>query len=388
MDRLSKKNAGAPRQLRTLILCPSAYQPMVGGVEELTKNLALVYQSQGYKVIIFTSKPAGAKYSEILQNIPVHRFFFYTPAKNIFNTLRFLFFAPLELTRLLALTKKYRPQLLHIQCNGNNTWYIGQLAKLTGLPLVDTLQGETVMDEHQLYQRSFFARWALRQTLARAAFVTGCSQTTLNEAKKYFDFSKKSLPVFNGIDLQEFAKTPVKIKEKYIFATGRFTHNKGFDLLIKAFAAILPKYPELKLFIGGDGMTRKAAKQYIADLDLEKNIKLLGRLDRQQTVKYLKNALFVVMPSRHEPFGIVALEALAAGKAVLATNNGGPPEFITKKVGLLFNPENHAEFVKKLEQLIKTYRVLEKHSKNYVAEFAWTKIAAKYLNIYKKVIKN
>ena len=94
------------------------------------------------------------------------------------------------------------------------------------------------------------------------------------------------------------------------------------------------------------------------------------------------------MPSRYEPFGIVALEALAAGKAVLATKYGGPPEFIHDgKVGYLFDPMNPSEFAKKIELMLKNYSRLEKNSLHYVKKFTLQKVADQYIKIYNKVIR-
>lgn len=374
------------KQVKNLILCPSAYAPQIGGVEELTKNLASNYQKNGLKVSIFTSKPNKSKSQEIIAGIPVYRFNFFLPAKNIWQLLRFIIFAPLEILRLLRLTKKIKPDILHIQCNGSNTWYIYLLSKITGIPLVDTLQGETIMDEQQIYQKSAFARYALHKVLQQASLVTACSNATLKDGLKYCNFAKKANRIFNGINFSEFQIKTKKLKANYIFATGRFTHNKGFDLLIAAFKNISVKHPQLQLFIGGDGKTRAAAEEYIRINNLTAKVKLLGRLDRLQTVTYMRNALFVVMPSRYEPFGIVALEALAAGKTILATKYGGPPEFINKQIGLLVDPINEKDLTKKLNIMLNIYPQLEKDSRKFAKYFDWQIIVKNYLEIYQRAI--
>ncbi len=365
------------------MLSPSAYYPAVGGVEELTRKLAAEYKKRGHQVLIITSKLPRTSFSEIVDGITVRRFYFFTPARKVFNILRFVLMAPLELLRLLISIKIFNPSVIHVQCNGSNTYYMYLAAKLLKIKLVDTLQGETKMDEHRIYQHSFFFPFALRRILKQAAVVTGCSQEVLNDAAKYAKLGLKAQVIFNGVDLKEFQVETRKLKEIYIFTTGRFTYNKGFDLLVKTFQKILPKHKGLKLFIGGDGKDRPALEKYLQTIKLTGDILLLGRLSRRDTVRYMKNALFVVMPSRYEPFGIVALEALAAGKAILATQNGGPPEFIEPgKAGYLVDPENQKDFTAKLELMFKNYKRLEKNARSIARKFDWTVIAEKYLQIY------
>ena len=374
--------------LKRVILCPSAYYPSLGGVEELTSKLAQEYKKRGYSVIIMTLRSFDSKFKEIIDSIAVYRFFFFIPSKRVLSLIRFCLFFPIEMLRLYAITKKFNPDVIHVNCNGSNAFYMYILSRLTKKKVIDTLHGETIMDEHRIYQKFPFFPRTLKKILKQSGYVTACSQAILDDANKYFDIKKKSKVVYNAADLDEFKVKTEKICDKYIFATGRFTYNKGFDLLVKAFQKVLKKHKELRLYIGGDGKDKSAVEKYIKKNKLGNNIILLGRLNREDTVKYMKNCLFLVMPSRYEPFGIVALEALAAGKAVLATKYGGPPEFIHDgKVGYLFDPMNPSEFAKKIELMLKNYSRLEKNSLHYVKKFTLQKVADQYIKIYNKVIR-
>jgi glycogen(starch) synthase len=261
------------------------------------------------------------------------------------------------------------------------------LARLLGLPLIDTFHGETVADDYRIYQQSAFFPLVLRQAVRYASFVTGCSQTILNDAKKYGATAAKMRVVFNGIDWQEFAPTVKKIKQKYIFAIGRLTPVKGFDLLIQAFAQTAKKHPELQLWLGGDGTERDSLVLRTKKLHLEKQVVFLGKLARAQTVIAMKNSLFVVVPSRYEAFGIVAAEALAAGKAVVVTKRGGPLEFIPHNIhGLLVDPLQPKQLAASLEKMLQAYPRLQKGARNYIRRFDWTVIAAQYEELYAQAI--
>ncbi|MDD5455797.1 MAG: glycosyltransferase [Candidatus Margulisbacteria bacterium] len=368
-------------------LCPSAYYPSLGGVEELTRKLAATLVKKGFTLQILTHKLPNAGYTDNIDNIILYRFHFHLPARKIYNMLRFAVFFPLEMSRLVWLYHKHKPDIIHIQCTSGHLHYLRILACMTKTPLLITTQGETVMDSTQIYQDSSFLRKVLRKGLKQADHVTACSKATLDEInEQYLDVSCKSSVIYNGIEPNEFEVAVTPVPDRYIFATGRLTYNKGFDLLIKAFSLIEKKYPELKLFIGGSGECENELANQIMKLNLSAKIILLGRLDRLQTVSFMKNSMFVVMPSRYEPFGIVALEAMAAGKAILATNKGGPPEFVSdRKNGLLVDPSDVGEFTEKLEEMLGKYQIFETGNIEYAKNFSWDNISEQYIKIYRKI---
>ncbi len=136
--------------------------------------------------------------------------------------------------------------------------------------------------------------------------------------------------IHNGIDPQRFAdRTPFAYPRPYIFGFGRLTYSKGFDLLLRAFAKLADAYPEVDLIVGGDGEESGKLAQMAAALKLNGRVIFPGRLSPEEVVRYLNGCRFLAIPSRSETFGIIALEGLAAGKPVLATNTGGLPETLS-----------------------------------------------------------
>src|SRR5262249_6683038 len=117
-------------------------------------------------------------------------------------------------------------------------------------------------------------------------------------------------------------------RRSYILAFGRLIYKKGFDLLLTAFAQIAPRYQEVDLILAGEGEERDALRAQAQQSGLEGRVHFFGRATPEEVVRLLNGCLFVAVPSRIEPFGIVALEALAAGKRVLATRVGGLGELL------------------------------------------------------------
>ena len=114
-----------------------------------------------------------------------------------------------------------------------------------------------------------------------------------------------------------------------VVALGRFVKKKGFDTLLEAFALLREEELNIKLTIGGDGPERKALKKLAEDLDICHRVEFIGWVE--DVTEYLKGSDLFVLPSRDEPFGIVILEAMAAGIPIVTTKTQGPLEILDKK---------------------------------------------------------
>jgi glycosyltransferase involved in cell wall biosynthesis len=113
-----------------------------------------------------------------------------------------------------------------------------------------------------------------------------------------------------------------------IFAAGRMSAQKGMDLLAEAVPMVLGYFPSAKFIISGDGPEKDRVVNRANELGVNHAIRFLGTLSRGEYSELLRSVDIVAVPSRNEPFGIVALEAWAAGKPVVATTAGGPREYV------------------------------------------------------------
>lgn len=111
-----------------------------------------------------------------------------------------------------------------------------------------------------------------------------------------------------------------------LLSYGRFVEKKGFDLLIEAFANARRSIPDLTLTIAGRGPDERRLRQLAAAHRLGESCTIAGWTD--DPVSLLDQHDVFVLPSRSEPFGIVALEAMARGKAILSTDTEGPSEYL------------------------------------------------------------
>lgn len=169
----------------------------------------------------------------------------------------------------------------------------------------------------------------------------------------------------NMIRLQEVEP---KLFSKYnnppiIGTMGRFVKKKGFAEFLQALAVLVKRKVEFKAVIGGDGEEFSSLKQLRAQLDLEKHVDFSGWVSNKSD--FFNNIDIFCLPSLHEPFGIILLEAFAAKKPVISFKSEGPSEIITdNKDALMAKIGDAEELADKLEMLIKSEKTAKELAKN------------------------
>lgn len=173
--------------------------------------------------------------------------------------------------------------------------------------------------------------------------------------------------VVNNMVGHEFCYVPTERKGKVVrfVTTGNLLPVKGFDNLIKAFGKLNLPQDTWTLNIIGGGKERDNLQKLIDSDGLKNNIHLCGRKNREGVIEMLHNSDVYVMSSRSETFGVAAIEALACGLPVIATDCGGARDFVTKENGVITPVEN----VEKLAECIS-------YMMNHYQEYDRAKIAA------------
>ena len=373
-----------------IALFASAFYPHVGGVEELVRQLAHSCQAQGHNVIVLTNRwPRSLPDYELYEGLSVYRLAFRVPEGSLKARLNYRFTHPAICRKMLAILKAHKIDLLHVQCVSSNGYYALLAKAALGIPLVVTAQGELTMDATQLYERSPFARQSLRDLLKEADSITACSAQTLAELETFFGkpFGNKATSIYNGVNLRDFDnRDAFEHPRPYILAIGRHVHQKGFDILLKAFAKVTTD-TEIDLIIAGDGPERQNLECLADCLGLAARTRFVGRTNRHETVKLFRGCSFFVLPSRHEPFGIVNLEAMAVGKALIATHVGGVPEVVLEgETGLLVPCEDVDALAAQLLRMARDTSLRDRLGAAGAARarlFDWPAIAEQYLDVYR-----
>src|SRR5215470_4235951 len=312
-----------------ILLVPSTYPPALGGVQTVTHNLAKHLVQRGHEVQVVTNRyPRSLPAQETLDGISVRRLLFLVPNLNSLRQRRgdlFLasfYFYPLSLWGLRNLISTFRPDVVNVHFPSHQTHFVLALRQWFDFRLVVSLHGNDIdrvtlngSISNNKTQDSVATR-RLQLVLSEADAVTACSKALIDKAIRLEpSIAKKGQVINNGIDLQRFLdKASYPHPRPYALAFGRLTHQKGFDMLLEAFAQAESESRGVDLIIAGEGEQHNALTQRAKQLGLTSRVHFLGRATPEKVVRLLNGSSFVVVPSRSESFGIAALESLAAGK--------------------------------------------------------------------------
>jgi glycosyltransferase involved in cell wall biosynthesis len=376
-----------------IALFPSSFAPHLGGVEELVRQLAHHLAAAGNSPRIYVNRwPKSLPRHEKFEGLDVRRYVFRVPERTIKQYAGAVLCGRSTLRNLCRDLRAHQAEVLHVQCVSSNAYYALQARRRLRLPLLVTLQGELTMDASGLFQRSRFAQDLLRQVITQADVVTACSGKTLEDAERFLGraLGAKATVIFNGASTQDFAKKETFPHPKpYVFAMGRLVTQKGFDVLMRAFAAA--GISSHDLIIAGEGSERQALDALATSLPCSKSIYLIGRADHQKVVSLLNGASIFVLPSRSdEGLPIVCAEAMAAGKAIIATRSGGAPEaVIDGENGLIVAKEDDVGMTGALQRLLADRPLREKFEQRSLKRsqlFAWPEVTRQYTSAYAEAL--
>ena len=198
----------------------------------------------------------------------------------------------------------------------------------------------------------------------------------------------------NGIDLKKYKVTKVTKKTdvgKTILFIGRLERRKGAQFLLRAYSQLIQENPEVKLVIVGDGPERERLELMAEDLHLL-NVSFLGHVSEELKVQLLNEADLFCSPALFgESFGIVLLEAMATNTVCVAGNNSGYTEVLQDLGAVsIINPEDTTEFARRLDLLLhqpELRALWQKWAKDYVQQFNYPDIIARYEAFYKEALK-
>ncbi len=154
--------------------------------------------------------------------------------------------------------------------------------------------------------------------------------------------TKKHSTIHNGVDIDFYKNaTPIEIsgikpEDLVIGIAGRVVKLKGHDCLFRAVKRLMPKYPNLKVLVVGDGIDRQYFEELAGELNITDHIVWAGRVEPEKLPGHYKLMDVLAMPSHWEGFGLTAAEAMAAGVPVVASDVPGLQEVVGNS-GVLFH---------------------------------------------------
>lgn len=199
----------------------------------------------------------------------------------------------------------------------------------------------------------------------------------------------------NGIDLKRFGTKPsTSIKHptmKTILYIGRLESRKGVKYLLQAFRQLLKRDPDVQLLIAGRGPDEQKLRDFVAEENIPQ-VTFLGYISDEDKIHQLHKAdVFCAPATRGESFGLVLLEAMAAGTPTVAGDNMGYASVMkgTGEISLV-NPKDIVDFGRRLEIMLTNddiRAVWQKWAKEYVKQFDYDKVVIQYEDAYKEAVR-
>lgn len=281
--------------------------------------------------------------------------------------------------------KEGKVDVIHAQSSLWGGISAAYVAKKYNIPLVITEHSS--VKKGQYVRESYYKRIVNSYKSADAIIAVG------NGLKKEIEelTNRKDIKVIgNLVDLSLFNIRNIKREnDEFIFFSVAFLEGeKGLDTLIKAFSMRF-KNEKVRLVIGGDGSQREWLESIAKSEGIENQVTFTGALSREEVASWMNKCDSFVLPSRYETFGVVYIEALASGKPVIGTFNGGAEDIVTKDVGILVNIDNIKELSDAMDYIRKNNKEYQhdKLRKYCTEKFSANVIIKKIINVYKEVIK-
>lgn len=384
-----------------LLSWESLHSIAVGGVASHVTELAAGLQRRGHEVHVFVRLGQGQSPYQIIDGVHYHRCpidlhpDFVTECNNMCNS--FAYF--------LGQTETY--QGAHFDIVHGHDWLcakgVVQLKNSRGRRTVLTLHSTEYGRCGNHNHNGSSAR--VRAVEAEGAYVADrvitVSGALADEVKAQYRVPDWKLRmVHNGVNCHRFDGfiDPGVCRRTYgigpwnpmVLFVGRLSLQKGPDLLLEAVPGLLHSRGDAKFIFVGDGHMRGQLEHRARELGVSHAVRFLGSMDGNSDLLNLyKSTDVVCVPSRNEPFGIVVLEAWAAGKPVVATRNGGPRDFVSHgQDGYLVhdNPGSIAWGIREIFHNFEHARWMGQQGRVKAAfGFNWDLIAGQTEGIYREV---
>ncbi|HEX5309107.1 MAG TPA: glycosyltransferase family 4 protein [Solirubrobacteraceae bacterium] len=377
------------------------YPPVIeGGLARHVRKLAEELVAQGTQVEVLTRGLATSAGSEDQGGVCVHRI----PEPSFPRDLdRFLGWVEqmnedmLAAGRVLAEERRY--ELVH-----GHDWLVANAAATLSceleIPYVTTIHA-TEHGRHQGWvdkppQSSIHAieRWMAK----RADSVITCSHYMCGHVADIFDIDERRITVIpNGIDpadlrpvddLQSLRAQFAQPQEKLVLLVGRLVYEKGFQLALDALPGVIENVPGVRFLVAGSGTHEAELKAQAERLGLSDRGVFLGWIGDDALHSLYRIADLCVVPSLYEPFGLVALEAMASGCPCIVADTGGLREVVPagERVGLRFNGGDAEHLGVMIERLLVDDPLRERlvaEASEHVLSFDWSDVAQRTVLVYR-----
>jgi glycogen(starch) synthase len=243
-----------------------------------------------------------------------------------------------------------------------------------------------------------------REMVRGADHVITCSEFMRSHVNQVFRVAKRKITAIqNGIDPADLAPVePVDLPalrrwfaepdEKLILLVGRLVYEKGFHLALEALPGVIERVGNVRFVVCGTGTAEADLKEQAADLDLLDHGRFVGWTGDDMLHSLYRVADLCVVPSIYEPFGLVALEAMASGCLCLVADTGGLREVVPEDgtAGLRFRARDPESLGRMIEKMLTDEDLRERlvaEAREHVLKFDWAEVARETSAVYDALLE-
>jgi glycogen(starch) synthase len=325
-----------------ILMATERFLPDVGGVEMFTARLATALVERGHEVAVVTSRPGLTELEEERCGaIRVYRFPFEDSLSNRDHA------RVIALRRHLAeLKRAIQPHVVHLNTSGASLVFHLLTRNAAAAP--------TVVTVHWLPNRPGFDAQLCRRALVAANWVVAVTRGCLHDALALdAGIAERTSVIYNSLPPIDLRPAPLPFDPPRLLCLGRIEAQKGFDVAIRALAEARERVAGVQITVAGDGSQRQALERLAADLGLTGAVRFIGWVPPDEIPRLINQHTLVVMPSRYEPFGLVALQAAQLGRPMVASRIPGLSEVVRDRdTGWLCTMDDPTAFATAITSLL------------------------------------
>jgi len=388
----------------TVMMLTWEYPPrVVGGISAHVYNLSRSLAKNGVKVYVVTCDFPQASRHEVVDGVEIYRIDSYKNPSPDFVTWVYVMNMSMQI-EAAALVKSLdgKVDIFHA-----HDWLVANagigLKHVFRKPLIATFHSTQIGRNGAQYERERMIHETEYWLTYEAWRVICCSNYMVSHARWAFGLPEDKLVMIpNGVNVEEYAKNKNQDlsqfrarfalpEQKIVLFVGRLVYEKGLHVLIKA----LPKVQEkanIKCVIVGDGYMEEELSNLVKEMGLEHRVMFIGFVD-DETLRNLQGCADVcVAPSLFEPFGIVALEAMAAERPIVVSDVGGLSEIVMHDAtGVKVYPNNPDSLAWGITRVLLDGNYAD-HLRNNAYKkvqenYNWDKISQRTKTIYETVLE-
>ena len=380
-----------------ILFISDVFFPRVNGVSTSINTFATELRALGHQVtLIAPSYTDEDKQEEWIVRVPSHKIYF-DPEDRLMN------FGKLK--ALLPWIRDKHFDVIHIH-TPFTAHYVGiHFGKKLDIPVVETYH--TFFEDYLHHYLPFIPQFISRK-LARTISRRQCNAVDgiVSPSKPMLDVLKQygiktpAEVVATGLDDSSFASVDgehfrmshdIPLTQPMLLFVGRVAHEKNIGFLLEMHVELIKNHPDALLVITGEGPAEESIKQSIEKLGISNKVRMIGYLDRgHELIACYKAADIFVFASKSETQGLVLLEAMAQGTAVVAIAELGTKSILIEGEGVLIAKDDINDFADKVSALLSdaTKRQMIGEKGRQYAQEKWTAgiLAKKVAKFYKGAI--